>query len=121
MADLVELFSKIPGFAWAKSDDGQRTMGTTEGFVLDLWPDRVEAVALFPPDRDDLAARNGTLFQLLLMAMRPDWATAPAWLAQQMRLVARSKSPRPEMINVARRVTLTWDSVKSRATLKVMI
>lgn len=118
MQTLVELFSKPPAsFTWSSSADG-RTMGTTEGFVLDIWPDRVEAAALFPPDRTDLAARNGTLLQLLLMAMRPDWTSAPSWLAQQMRLAARTQKPF-ESLNVTRRVTFVWSRAESRATLKV--
>lgn len=115
---LIELFSKIPGFAWSSSEDGQRMMGTTEGFVLDIWPGHVEAAALFPPDRADLAARNGTLFQVLLMAMRPDWQSAPSWLAQQMRRAARIGRLFEET-NVTRRVVFTWTPRESRATLRV--
>jgi hypothetical protein len=87
--------------------------------VLDLWPDRVEAAAAFPPDDAALAARNGTLLQLLLVAMRPDWQTASDWLAQQMKLAARSKSARPEMANYSRGVVFVWMPRQSRATLKV--
>lgn len=119
-SDLIELLSRPPAsFTWSSSDDGQRTMGTAEGFVLDMWPDRVEAAALFPPDRPDLAARNGTIMQLLLMAMRPDWSSAASWLAQQMKLAARSKSARPEYVNVTRRLTLVWDRTHSRMTLRI--
>lgn len=116
--DLIELFSKPPAsLVWSKSEDGRRTMGTSEGFVLDLWPDRVEAAALFPPDRADLSARNGALLQLLLMALRPDWQSAASWLAQAMRMAARGHR---EAINVTRRVTFVNDAAHSRATLKVL-
>src|SRR5262245_63694268 len=71
---LQHLFSQEPAsLVWSASADGRRTVGTSEGFVLDLWPDRAEAAAVFPPDDAALAARNGTLLQLLLVAMRPDW------------------------------------------------
>ena len=119
-SELIDLLSQPPAsFTWSTSADGQRTMGTAEGFVLDMWPDRVEAAALFPPDNLGLAARNGVIMQLLLMAMRPEWQGAAAWLAQQLKLAARSKAVRPEYMNVIRRVTITWDRTNSRATLKV--
>lgn len=118
---LIELLSKPPAsFTWSRSEDGRRTMGTTEGFVLDLWPDRIEAAALFPPDRPDLVERNATLLQLLLLALRPDWHSAPSWLAQQMRLAARTEKPF-ESVNVTRRVTFSWSQAQSRATLKVRV
>ena len=116
---LVKLFSQPPAsFTWSTSEDGTRTIGTTEGFILDLWPDRVEAVALFPPDRLDLAARNGTLLELVILAMRRDWLTGPSWLAQQMRRAARARKPFDE-VNITRRVRFAWDRAHSRATLKV--
>jgi hypothetical protein len=126
MQPLIDLFSKPPAsFVWSASEDGQRTMGTSAGFVLDIWPDRVEAAALFPPDNAELAARNGTLLQLLLMAMRPDWASAPAWLGAQMRRSARyeptTERPFFEEVNVTRRVRFVWDRTQSRATLKVNV
>lgn len=115
--DLVELFTQPPAsFVWSKSADGSRTIGTSEGFILDIWPDRVEAAALFPPDRPDLVERNASLLQLLLMAMRPDWASAPSWLAQAMRQAARGHT---EEINVTRRVRFVSDPSQSRATLEV--
>lgn len=115
--DLIELFTQPPAsFVWSKSADGQRTMGTSEGFILDLWPDRVEAAALFPPDRADLTERNATLFQLLLMAMRPNWSSAPSWLAQAMRQAARGHH---EDHNVTRRVRFVSDPTQSRATLRI--
>jgi hypothetical protein len=119
MQKLVDLFSKPPAsFAWSQSDDGQRTIGASEGFALDIWPDRVVASALMPPDRPDLAARNGTLLELLLLALRPDWQTASAWLAQQLRLAQRRAVF--EGPNVTRRVELLWSRQHSRVTLKVM-
>jgi hypothetical protein len=115
--DLVELFSKPPAsFVWSQSEDGTRTMGTSEGFVLDILPDRVEAAALFPPDRPDLVERNATLLQLLLVAMRPDWNSAASWLAQAMRMAARGHR---EQINVSRRVRFVDDPTQSRATLRI--
>lgn len=120
MQKLIELFSQPPAsFAWATNAQG-RTIGTSEGFLLDIWPDRVEAAALFPLDRMDLAERNGTLMQLLLLAMRPDWNSASSWLALQMRRAARTAKPFEE-INVTRRVRFVWDRANSRATLKVLL
>jgi hypothetical protein len=116
---LIDLFSKPPAsFVWATNEQG-RTIGTSEGFVLDLWPDRIEAVAIFSPDREDVAARNGILMQLLLVALRPDWTSAASWLALQMRRAARTNKPFEET-NVTRRVRFVWDRTHSRATLKVM-
>lgn len=121
MQQLIDLFSQPPAsFVWSTSEDGQRTIGTSEGFILDIWPDRVEAAALFPPDRLDLVERNATLFQLLLMSMRPDWASAPSWLAVQMRRAAHTSKPFEE-VNVTRRVRFVWDRTQSRATLKVIV
>lgn len=124
MQQLIELFSKPPAsFVWSASDDGQRTMGTAEGFVLDIWPDRVEVAALFPPDRPDLVERNATLLQLLLLAMRPDWASASNWLAQAMRMAARfhptTDRPFYEDDNITRRVRFVQDAAHSRATLRI--
>jgi hypothetical protein len=117
MQKLVDLFSKPPAsFTWSSSEKGTRTMGTSEGFVLDIWPDRVEAAALFPFDRPDLVERNATLLQLLLLAMRPEWASAASWLAQAMRMAARGHR---EDHNIARRVRFTNDSAQSRATLRI--
>ena len=124
MQQLIDLFSQPPAsFTWSASDDGQRTMGTSEGFVLDIWPDRVEAAALFPPDRPDLVERNATLLQLLLMVMRPDWNSAPSWLAQAMRMAARYR-PTPERpfyedSNITRRVRFVNDPTQSRATIRI--
>lgn len=120
MQQLIELFTKPPAsFTWSTSEDGSRTMGTSEGFILDILPGRVEAAALFPPDRPDLAARNGVLLQLLLAALRPDWPNSDAWLAQQMRLCVRSKQQPYEEVNVTRRTTFHWDRARSRAALVV--
>ena len=117
MQQLIDLFSQPPAsFRWSSSEDGTRTMGTSEGFVLDIWPDRVEAAALFPPDRPDLVERNATLLQLLLLAMRPDWASANGWLAQAMRMAARGHN---EDVNVTRRVRFVHDPTHSRTTLRI--
>lgn len=117
MQQLIDLFSKPPAsFAWSSSENGTRTMGTSEGFVLDIWPDRIEAAALFPHDRPDLIERNATLLQLLLLALRPDWNSAASWLAQAMRQAARGHR---EDINVSRGVRFVNDAAHSRATLRV--
>lgn len=117
MQPLIDLFSQPPAsFVWSSSADGTRTIGTSEGFVLDIWPDRVEAAALFPDDRPDLVERNSTLLQLLLMAMRPDWQSAASWLAQAMRMAARGHR---ESINVSRGVRFVHDAAHSRATLRI--
>ena len=102
--------------AWSQSEDGSRWVGTSEGFVLDIWPGRVAAAALFPPDRPDLVERNATLLQLLLLATRPEWASASSWLAQAMRGAARGQR---ESINVSRGVRFVSDAAQSRATLEV--
>lgn len=119
--DIQSLFSQPPAsFTWSRSEDGGRVMGTSEGAVLDLWPDRVEFAGLFPPDRADLAARNGTLMQLLLTALRRDWVTASDWLTAQLRMAARAKEFY-EGPNYSRRVVFTFSRRESRATLKVRL
>lgn len=121
MQPLIDLLSQPPAsLVWSSSEDGTRTIGTSEGFVLDIWPDRIEAAALFPPDNAPLAARNGTLMQLILMALRPDWHSAPSWLAMQMQFAARTAKPFDE-INVTRRTRFVWSRAQSRATLKVSL
>ena len=65
MQQLIDLFSKPPaGFVWATNGQG-RTLGTSEGFVLDIWTDTVEAAVLFPPDNSRLVRRNTMLCLLL--------------------------------------------------------
>jgi hypothetical protein len=119
MQKLVDLFSQAPAsLSWSLSEDGTRRIGTSEGFILTLGA-TIEAAAIFPPDREDIAARNGTLLLLLLTALRPDWQTAGDWLAQQMRLARGSKHLTFEGPNYSRRVTFVWDRRHSRATLKV--
>lgn len=119
-SELQQLFSQEPAsLTWSEGQG--HTLGTAPGFVLHLWPDRVEAAAVMARDDAALAARNGTLLQLLLVALRPDWQSASEWLAQQMRLAARSKSARPEMANYTRGVVFAWDPRNSRATLRVRI
>ena len=118
--ELQTLFSQPPAsFVWSPAADGSRTIGTAEGCVIDLWPGSVEMTALFPPDRPTIAARSGTLLQLLLVALRPDWQSASSWLAQQMRLAARSKQPIYESLNVSRQVSFVSHRGASKATLKV--
>lgn len=122
MIDLVTLFSKPPAsLAWAVKEG--RTLGASDGFLLDLWPDRVEAAAIFPPNRPQLAARNATLFLLLLAAVRPAWGTLPEWLVETMRLARRYRptesQPLFNLLNTEHQVRLTWDARTSRATVQV--
>lgn len=118
-SELTRLFTQAPAsLAWSERDG--RAIGTAEGFVLDLWDDRAEAAAIFPPDRADVAQRNGVLLQLLLAALRPDWPASETWLAQQMRLAARTTTPF-ETPNITRRVRFRWDRLRSRATLVVRL
>lgn len=113
---LKTVLSKPPAsFAWSTSEDGTRTIGTSSGIVVDLLPDRVEAVALFPPDAPGQAARNATLMTLILVGCRPDWPHAPAWLAMQMQL-ARSTFT-TEVPNITQRVRFRWTRKESRASL----
>lgn len=135
--ELIAFLSQPPAsFVWSRSEDGTRTIGTSEGIVLDLLDERVEAinangsitrsgparaeiVALFPPDRPDVAARSGTLMQLILLALRPEWGSASAWLATCMRAAARSKVNWYENPNITRRVTFKFDRLRSRATMRI--
>lgn len=118
-SEIIALFTQAPAsLVWSEADG--RAIGTSEGFVLDIWSDRAEAAALFPPDRADVARRNGVLLQLLLAALRPDWAGSETWLAQQMRLAARTATPF-EAPNITRRVRFRWDRTRSRATLVVRL
>jgi hypothetical protein len=119
--ELIALFSKPPAsFVWSPSEDGRRTIGVAEGAALDIWPDHIDLAAIFPSDRPDLAARSGDLMQLLLMAMRPNWQSAAAWLAQQMKLAAWSKLAIYETLNVTRQVSFTLHRRTGQAVLKVL-
>lgn len=120
MTDLIAVFSQPPAsLTFSTSADGRRSIGTCAGFVLDLWPDRIAAVALFPPDQPDLAARNGVLFQLLLAATRPDWAGSDSWLAAQLRLASTLARNRHRFDHIAQRIALDIDRAHSRATLRI--
>ncbi len=119
-AELQTLLSQPPAsFQWSQSDDGTRTIGASEGCVVDLLPDRVEMAAVFPPDRADVAARNGALMVLMLVALRKEWHSAGDWLAVQMRQAARSGTPLFEVDNYSRQVRFVFDRQHSRATLWV--
>ena len=119
---LQALFSTPPAsFVWATKEG--RAIGASDGFLMDLWPDRIEAAALFTPNRAQLAQRNATLFLLLLMAMRPQWQNAHGWFAEALGL---AKNYRPtethpyfDLTNTEHRVRFTWDARASRATLRV--
>lgn len=118
--EIQNLLSQPPAsFTWSQSDDGTRIIGASEGRVIDLWPDRAEMAAVFPPDRADVAARNGALMALVLCALRPQWQSASDWLAVQMRQAARAKTPLFETENYSRQVRFVFDRQHSRATLKV--
>lgn len=121
--ELITLLTKPPAsFVWATKEG--RTIGTSEGFILDFWPDRVEAAAIFAPNDTRMAARNSMLFLLILSALRPDWNSISDWLTIQMRLGARytptDDEPLFQADNGTRRVRFTWDQLHSRATLTVM-
>lgn len=117
--DLQTLLSQPPAsFVWSKSRDGTRILGTAPGCAIDVWPSRVEVVALFPPDHPDEAARNAMLFTLILAALRPDWVTAPDWIATQMRMATKASGPY-EGVQYSRGVRFLWDRQSSKAMLKV--
>lgn len=118
-ADLQTLLSQPPAsFVWSQSEDGSRTIGTCPGCAIDLWPDRVEVAAVFAADDPDLSTRNATLFTLILVALCPDWATAPDWLTTQMRMATKAKGPY-EGVHYSRGVRFLWDRQSSRGMLKV--
>lgn len=120
--ELQALFTKPPAsLTWATKEG--RAIGASEGFLLDLWPDRVEAAGVFAPNRPSVAARNGVLFLLLLMAERPEWANVQVWFTETLRLAKRfrptEEHPYFELTNTEHRVRFTWDARQSRATLRV--
>lgn len=118
-ADLQALLSQPPAnFVWSSSADGRRTLGTAPGAMIDLWPDRVELVAIFPPDDLALAQHNGALLLLVLCALRPAWEGVPAWLKVQLDLAKRAKVLH-EGTHYGQRVTFIYERRYSRATLKV--
>lgn len=119
--DLQTLLSQPPAsFAWSRSEDGRRTVGTCPGCGVDIWEDHVSVAALMPNDNAELVERNSVLLLLILTALRPDWATAGDWLSTQMGMAARSKEAVYEGPNYSRRVTFGWSRKTSTATLKVM-
>jgi hypothetical protein len=118
--DIQALFSRPPAsFAWSQSADGQRTLGTSPGAIMDLWPGTVQLACIMAPDDQALVNRGVALLLLLLAALRPAWVTAPDWLAQQMRMAARAKGPY-EGPNYSQRVEFRYDKQHSRAVLKVV-
>lgn len=119
-AELQALFSRSPAsFAWSQSSDGLRTIGTSQGAILDLWSDKAQLACIMAPDDQALVNRGVALLLLLLAATRPTWVTAPDWLAQQMRMATRAKGPY-EGPNYSQRVTFFYDKQHSRALLKVV-
>jgi hypothetical protein len=120
LPDIKALFSKPPAsFAWSQSSDGTRTLGTSPGAIMDIWPGTVQLACIMAPDDQALVDRGVALLLLLLAALRPAWVTAPDWLAQQMRMAARAKGSY-EGPNYSQRVTFFYDKQHSRAVLKVV-
>lgn len=122
--NLQALLTKPPAsLAWATKEG--RAIGASEGFLVDLWPDRVEVACLMPPDRLDLVERNGNLLLLILMAMRPTWKNVVTWMADQYRAAKRFRPteahPYFELTNTEHRVRFTWDAKVSRVTLRVAV
>jgi hypothetical protein len=118
--ELQALFEKAPAsFDFSRATDGSRIIGTSEGVALDIWFDHVVLVAIFPPDRTDIAARNGVLMLLLIAALRKDWNTAEPWLSYHIKAAAKSKKIIYEALNYSRGVTFRYDKQNSRATLSV--
>ena len=123
MQQLIDLFLKPPAsFAWATNNEG-RTLGTSEGFVLDIWPDKVEAAVRFPPDNSRLVRRNTMLCLLLLMALRPNWVNPEGWLTEQMRQAGRyrptEKQPLYQAEIAQEQVRFSWGKPQSRVTLRI--
>lgn len=124
MQQLIDLFSKPPAsFAWATNNEG-RTLGTSEGFVLDIWTDTVEAAVLFPPDNSRLVRRNTMLCLLLLLVLRPNWADPERWLTEQMRQANRFRPTKKQPFyqtteNTQEQVRFSWDKIQSRVTLSI--
>ena len=74
MQQLLDLFFKpTASFAWTTNNEG-RTLGPSEGFVLDIWTDTVDAAVLFPPDNNRIVRRNSRLWLLLLLVLSSTWA-----------------------------------------------
>lgn len=118
--DIQALFSRPPAsFVWSRSEDGQRTLGTSHGAVMDIWPGNVQLACIVAPDDQALVNRGVALMLLLLAALRPAWVTAPDWLAQQMRMATRATGTY-EGPNYSQRVLFSYDKQHSRAVLKVV-
>lgn len=118
---FVELLSQPPAsFVWSSSEDGRRTIGTSQGAICDIWADHIELAAIFPPDDLALAGRNGTLMLLVLCALRPEWERAGDWLKLQLGLAAKAKVAH-EGTHYGQRVTFSYMRGSSRAALKVKL
>jgi hypothetical protein len=118
-AALKALFSRPPAsFQWARDEGRDIDMGTSIGSVLEIGDRHAALVALFPPDQPQLAARNGTLMQLLLVALRPDWPSASGWLVEQLQAATKATEPYDAQ-DLARYVRFRWDRQHSRATLEI--
>lgn len=103
-------------FQWSDAPD--HTFGTGRWSFIDIWPDRLELAAIFPPDQPTIATHNAMLFTLLLAAMRPEWVTAGDWLASQLRMAARVANNYTGT-NFSQHVTFAWDKNLWRAMLTV--
>jgi len=122
-AELEALFSREPAsfvFADAPPVQGRvRRFGTAPGMTMEIEQKAVTMLGAFTPSNPDDAKRNGILMQLLLAALRPDWARSELWLATQMRLAGRSRTPDFEAPNYARKVRFVFHRQTGQAVLRV--
>ena len=112
---LIEALSAPPAsFQWTAGNG--RVMGTCAGFVLDIWPDKVEALAIMAPDQPTLTRNNALLLQIVLSALRPDWPASLDWLTQQFRQATQANGSYAGP-NYIRGVIFAWNKQKSHVTL----
>jgi len=122
-AELEALFSREPAsfvFADAPPIQGRaRRIGTAPGMIMEIESNAVTLLGAFSSSNPDDAKRNAVLMQLLLAALRPDWARSELWLATQMRLAGRSEKPDFESPNYARKVRFVFHRQTGQAVLRV--
>lgn len=112
---LIEALSAPPAsFEWTAGNG--RVIGTCAGFVLDIWPDKIEALAIMAPDQPTLTRNNAMLLQLVLSALRADWHTSSDWLAQQFRQATQANGSYAGP-NYTRGVVFSWNKQKSHVIL----
>jgi len=118
MQPFIDLLSQPPAsFAWSTSADGQRTIGTATGAIVDIWPSHVEVALLFPPDDPALAAHNGALLLLIVTALRPEWNGAGKWLSMQLRM-SQGRATHEDTQYIGR-ATFRWSAAESRVTVRL--